>query len=63
MFDLTKPKRKFAVINGTKLSIHEFANSSKAKEYCENYLDHSKTVAYYEIKQVTDHTKIFENQD
>ena len=39
----------YIVINGKRAYIRKFINDDKAKEFCTNYMDHSKYVSYYKI--------------
>lgn len=54
--------KKFITINGKKAWITERNSMEDARQSAINICDHSKEVVVREIKELTDHTKTFENK-
>jgi hypothetical protein len=54
--------KTFIILNGKHLRLIERTSLADAKESAYNICDHSKEVIVREFDDITDHTKVFENQ-
>lgn len=55
--------KTFIVVNGKHLRIIERETMDQAKEFAVNFMDHSKEIIVREIETITDHTKVYVNQE
>jgi len=54
--------KKYITINGKNVTITEKKNMESARQSAINICDHSKEILVREFEEITDHTKVFEEQ-